>query len=122
MMVIAGGRTLSSLYMGPALAQLGRFPNVQIVAACSAGQNPEQRVLQGRPTDYLPLLLPSDVIYACGAPGMVEAVKAIAARHGAACHADPFVPAIDAKPEAKRPIVRMPARILQPGGLAVSSV
>ena len=40
MMVIAGGRTLSSIYMGPALAQLARFPNVQIVAACSGGQDP----------------------------------------------------------------------------------
>jgi NAD(P)H-flavin reductase/ferredoxin len=122
MMVIAGGRTLSAIYMGPALAQLARFPNVQIVAACSADQDSGRRVLPGRPTDYLPLLLPSDVIYACGAPEMVEAVKAIAARHGAVCHADPFVPATDARPVANSAIVRRPAMTLQPGGLSVSSV
>lgn len=122
MMVIAGGRTPSAIYMGPALAQLARFPNVQIVAACSAGQDQGRGVLPGRPTDYLPLLLPSDVIYACGAPEMVEAVKAIAARHGAVCHADPFVAATDAKPVANAVTVRTRARMLQPGGLSVSSV
>jgi hypothetical protein len=53
---------------------------------------------------------------------MVEAVKAIAARHGAVCHADPFVPAIDAKLVASGAIVRRPAMTLQPGGLSVSSV
>ena len=31
MMIITGGRTLQSLYMGPALAQLARYPNVLIV-------------------------------------------------------------------------------------------
>ena len=49
----------------------------------------------GRPTDYLPRLLPTDVLYACGAPGMVDSVKSIAARIGAACYADPFLPTTD---------------------------
>src|SRR5262245_4177248 len=30
MMIIAGGRTMASLYMGPALMQLARFPNVVV--------------------------------------------------------------------------------------------
>ena len=49
----------------------------------------------GRPTDYLPRLLPTDVLYACGAPGMVDSIKSIAARNGAVCYADPFVPTTD---------------------------
>jgi 3-phenylpropionate/trans-cinnamate dioxygenase ferredoxin reductase subunit len=49
-------------------------------------------VKPGRPTDYLPRLLPTDVLYACGTPGMVDSIKSIAAGFGAACYADPFLP------------------------------
>jgi NAD(P)H-flavin reductase len=92
MMIIAGGRTIESLYMGPALMQLARFPNVLIVPVCSTPQTLSEAVKPGRPTDYLPRLLPTDVLHACGAPGMVDAVKSIAAHIGAVCHADPFLP------------------------------
>jgi 3-phenylpropionate/trans-cinnamate dioxygenase ferredoxin reductase subunit len=94
MMVIAGGRTADSLYMGPALAQLVRFPNVHVVPVCSTPQT-SINVKLGRPTEYLPHLLPTDVLYACGAPGMVDAIKEIAARIGAVCYADPFLPTTD---------------------------
>lgn len=94
-MIIAGGRSIESLYMGPALAQLARFPNVVLVAVCSTPQTLTNAVKPGRPTDYLPRLLPTDVLYACGAPAMVDAVKAIAARAGATCYADPFIPTTD---------------------------
>lgn len=93
MMVVAGGRTMASLYMGPALAQLARFPNVLIVPVCSTPERASSGVLPGRPTDYLPRLLSTDVIYACGAPGMVDTIKSVAARIGAACYTDPFLPA-----------------------------
>jgi NAD(P)H-flavin reductase/ferredoxin len=92
MMVIVGGRSVDALYMGPALAQLARFPNVCVVPVCSRPQNLSRVVKPGRPTDYLPRLLPSDVLYACGAPAMVDSLKSIAARAGAACYADPFLP------------------------------
>jgi NAD(P)H-flavin reductase/ferredoxin len=92
MMVIAGGRTIESLYMGPALARLPQFPNVLVVPVCSSPHPPSNIVMPGRPTDYLPRLLPTDVLYACGASGMVESVKSIAANVGAACYADPFLP------------------------------
>jgi len=91
MMVIAGGRTIESLYMGPALAQLASFPNVLVVPICSTPQSMTKAVLPGRPTDYVPQLLPTDVIYVCGAVGMVEAIKSVAARVGATCYADPFL-------------------------------
>ena len=72
MMIIVGGRTVESLYMGPALVQLARFPNVLVVPVCSTAQTSSNAVCLGRPTDYLPRLLPTDVLYACGAPAMVE--------------------------------------------------
>jgi 3-phenylpropionate/trans-cinnamate dioxygenase ferredoxin reductase subunit len=121
MMLIAGGRTLSSLYMGPALAQLARFPNVHVVPVCSSIEDGAQRVMPGRPTDYMPLLFPSDVVYACGAPGMVEAVKSIAVRQGAVCHADPFVPANDAAPATRR-FKRASAKEVQAEGWSVSGL
>lgn len=96
MMIIAGGRAVESLYMLPALVQLSRFPNVVIVPVCSTPQNYADIVRPGRPTDYIPALLPTDVLYACGAPGMVDSVKAIAARVGAVCYADPFLATGDA--------------------------
>jgi NAD(P)H-flavin reductase/ferredoxin len=95
MMIIAGGRTIGSLYMGPALVRLAHFPNVLVVPVCSAPQTLSTAVKQGRPTDYLPRLLPTDVLHACGAPGMVDSIKSIAARIGAVCYADPFLPTTD---------------------------
>ena len=98
-MIIAGGRSIESLYMGPALAQLAHFPNVLVVPVCSTAQTSTTAVKLGRPTDYLPRLLPTDVLYACGAPGMVDSVKSIAAHFGAVCYADPFLPTTDDKVE-----------------------
>jgi len=92
MMVIAGGRTIESLYMGPALVQLARFPNVLVVPVCSTPQNVSGVVKPGRPADYLPRLLPTDVLYACGAPQMVDSIKSIAAVVGSRCYSDPFLP------------------------------
>ena len=104
-MVIAGGRTIEALYMGPALAQLARFPNVRIMPVCSTPQTLNTAVRLGRPTDYLPHLLPTDVLYACGAPGMVDSIKSIAAQTGAVCYADPFLPTTDGTAE-KRVLAR----------------
>lgn len=88
--LIAGGREIRSLYMGPALVQIARFPNVAVYPVCSTPQSMTSSVLLGRPTDVLPRLHPSDIVYACGAPPMVNAIKAIAASAGAVCYADPF--------------------------------
>ena len=95
MMIIAGGRSIESLYMGPALERLASFPNVLVLSVCSAPQTLSSAVMPGRPTDYVPRLLPTDVLYACGAPGRVDAIKSIAARAGAACYADPFLQTTD---------------------------
>lgn len=94
-MVIAGGRSIEALYMAPALARLARFPNVYVVPVCSAPHIVSPHLRMGRPTDFLPRLLPTDEVYACGAPGMVDAVRSIAANYGAVCYADPFLPTSD---------------------------
>ena len=95
MMIIAGGRTIESLYMGPALVRLARFPNVLVVPVCSTPQTLSTAVKRaGRPT-ICRSLLPTDVLYACGAPGMVDSIKSIAAHIGAVCYADPFLPTTD---------------------------
>jgi hypothetical protein len=68
-------------------------------------------VKPGRPTDHLPRLLPTDVLYACGAPGMVDSIKSIAAQVGAVCYADPFLPTTDDTVEASvltRAVTRRP--------------
>ena len=94
-MVVAGGRTIESLYMAPALVRLARFPNVRVIPVCSTPQTVTPAVKLGRPTDFLRWLHASDVVYACGAPAMVDSVKGMAASVGAACYADPFVPMTD---------------------------
>ena len=95
MMIIAGGRTIESLYMGPALVRLASFSNVVVVPVCSTPQTLSTAVRLGRPTDYLPRLLPTDVLYACGAPAMVDSIKSTAALTGAVCYSDPFLPTTD---------------------------
>ena len=52
MIIIAGGRNVESLYMGPALVQLARFPNVVVVPVCSTPQTLTQRGEAG-PADRL---------------------------------------------------------------------
>jgi NAD(P)H-flavin reductase/ferredoxin len=90
--VVVGARTIESLYMIPALCRLARCRNVAIVPVVDTPQEVTNVVRTGRPTDHLPTLCPDDIVYACGAPPMVEAVKAMAAEAGAVCYADPFVP------------------------------
>ncbi|WP_072394058.1 2Fe-2S iron-sulfur cluster binding domain-containing protein [Hyphomicrobium sp. CS1GBMeth3] len=111
-MIIAGGRTLESLYMGPALVRLASFPNVLVVPVCSTPQTRFTAVHPGRPTDYLPRLHETDVLYACGAPGMVESVKSIAARNGVVCYADPFIATISDK--GKRSVLNRAMQWLAP--------
>jgi len=101
MVVIAGARTLASLYMVPGLLQLAGRPNVTVIPVTSEPQSQTRAVRTGRPTDHLPELSPDDLIYTCGAPPMVEAVAKIAAAAGAVCYADAFVP----KPDDDTPLL-----------------
>jgi NAD(P)H-flavin reductase/ferredoxin len=114
-MVIAGGRSMDALYMGPALGRLARFPNVRVVPVCSDPRVAIEGLYPGRPTDYLPRLLPTDVVYACGAPGMVEAIKSITAMAGSTCHADPFLKTTDGNTIGGRVLARAKGWLAAPG-------
>lgn len=90
--LIASVREVESLYMVPAFRRLGMAPNVEIIPVVSSVPEYEARTIrQGRPTDHMPALQPSDIVYACGGPGMVEAIREKTSAAGAAFYADPFV-------------------------------
>jgi 3-phenylpropionate/trans-cinnamate dioxygenase ferredoxin reductase subunit len=94
--LVVGGKDIDGLYMGAAARMVGGMRNVTIIPVIdklSAGV--ARMVLQGRPTDHLPPLEPNDIVYACGAPPMVEAVRERAKEGGATFYADPFVPQAD---------------------------
>jgi 3-phenylpropionate/trans-cinnamate dioxygenase ferredoxin reductase subunit len=73
-----------------ALCKLAQFPNVTIIPVVSERQELSNAVRIGRPTDHLPALSPSDVVYTAGAPAMVQTVALMARAAGATCYRDPF--------------------------------
>ncbi|WP_024514707.1 2Fe-2S iron-sulfur cluster-binding protein [Bradyrhizobium sp. Tv2a-2] len=91
LVLIVASRKLQSFYMDGALCRLALFPNVTIIPVVSEQQSVSSVLRSGRPTDYLPDLSPSDLVYTAGAPAMTEAVAKIAAAAGARCYTDPFV-------------------------------
>lgn len=106
-MMVVGARSLESLYMRSVLGKLTQFPNVRILPVLSEAQNLPKAIKIGRPTDYMPRLHNSDIVYTCGAPPMVETVKKIAAAANAVCYADPFVP-----PPPEEPVETMLQRVM----------
>jgi NAD(P)H-flavin reductase/ferredoxin len=95
LVLIVGARTVASFYMIPALCRVALFPRVKIISVVSEPQDVTNAVHQGRPTDYLPALSTQDVVYAAGAPAMVETVAQIARAAGVTCFSDPFTPELD---------------------------
>lgn len=99
MVLVVGVRRLGSLYMVPALCRLARCHNVVIIPVVAEKQNVSTAVRHGQPIDYLPALSADDIVYAAGAPAMVQAVVDAAHAAGASCFADPFEAApADARP------------------------
>jgi CDP-4-dehydro-6-deoxyglucose reductase, E3 len=87
---VAGARELRSLYMANALAFVRQFPNVGVIVTAEEEQTAFPHVRLGRPSDHVPALDNGDIVYAAGAPAMVEAVGARAQAAHATFHADPF--------------------------------
>jgi 3-phenylpropionate/trans-cinnamate dioxygenase ferredoxin reductase subunit len=92
LVLIVGARSIESLYMIPALLRLATCPHATIIPVTNVPQTQSPAIRTGQPTDYLPELHEDDIVYAAGAPGLVEAVKAVAEAAGAMWYADPFVP------------------------------
>jgi NAD(P)H-flavin reductase/ferredoxin len=88
--LIVSARRISSLYMIPALCRLALFPNVTIIPVTTEPQDVTAAVRDGRPTDHVPALTPDDIVFAAGAPEMVEAVARMSGAVGAKCYSDPF--------------------------------
>jgi len=98
MVIIAGARRLSSLYMAPALYRLAVHPTAQIVVTSEEPQSVSKIVRSGTPAEHLPALAATDLVYAAGSPSMVEAVGNAASVAGAVFYADPFLPSSRPEP------------------------
>ncbi|MCW2285395.1 3-phenylpropionate/trans-cinnamate dioxygenase ferredoxin reductase subunit [Rhodoblastus acidophilus] len=94
--VVVGAGSVADFYMAPALWRLVAFPKTQVISVLRHADRRHPDLPAGSPVDFIPALSSHDIVYACGAPRMVEAVGAIARASGATCHSDPFVPAHNA--------------------------
>ena len=91
--LIVGARKITSLYMIRGLIELQRCPNVRItVAITNVREEISEVVRRGEPADFVPRLAKDDVVYAAGAPAMVDQVARLAARADAEFYCDPFEP------------------------------
>jgi len=91
--VVVGASSIADFYMAPALWRLVAFPKTQVISVLRTADRRHPELPFGSPVDHMPALSSRDIVYACGAPRMVEAVGAVARASGACCYADPFVPA-----------------------------
>jgi 3-phenylpropionate/trans-cinnamate dioxygenase ferredoxin reductase subunit len=89
MRVVVGARDPRHLYMRAELARLEAL-GADVTLVCSGGAGDGSGVRQGRPTAFIGSLAPDDVVYAAGAPEMVESVRILASAAGAPCYVDPF--------------------------------
>jgi 3-phenylpropionate/trans-cinnamate dioxygenase ferredoxin reductase subunit len=87
---VVAARKVQSLYMHAALCRLALFPNITIIPTVTEPQSVSSAIRNGRPTDHLPMLSASDLVYASGAPAMTERVARLARAAGAKCFTDPF--------------------------------
>ncbi|MBO0764620.1 MAG: 2Fe-2S iron-sulfur cluster binding domain-containing protein [Hyphomicrobiaceae bacterium] len=88
--LIAGVRDLRSFYMWPALNRVARVPNVSVIATAEEQYEAHPAVRRGRPHDHLPRLTANDIVYAAGAPRMVDEVARVAEAARAMFYCDPF--------------------------------
>jgi 3-phenylpropionate/trans-cinnamate dioxygenase ferredoxin reductase subunit len=92
--LIGATRTVASAYMAPALELAMRYPNVDVRLVIDElkGRFGDGSVVGGNALDNVPAINGRDIVYAAGAPKMVEAVGACANGAGAIFYADPFKP------------------------------
>ncbi len=97
MLLIVGVRSVHALYMVQALDMMATCPNVRILVISEEKQLLTRYILPGRPTDYMPPVLPRDTVFAAGPAPMLALIAETAAASGATLHATPFLPADDSK-------------------------
>jgi 3-phenylpropionate/trans-cinnamate dioxygenase ferredoxin reductase subunit len=108
LIVIAGARDPSSLYMRDSLEWLIDQGVQNVIGVCEMGAVPPLRL--GLPTHYLPLLGLDDTVYVAGPVPLVDAVRIKSRQARARCYADPFIP------DARKPsLLDRLTRLLQTG-------
>lgn len=90
LVVVVGARDLNSLYMIPALCELARHENVSVIPVVNEPKQFQGILRAGFPTHHIPEFVSSDMIYVCGAPGLVNEISARARAANARCYSDPF--------------------------------
>jgi CDP-4-dehydro-6-deoxyglucose reductase, E3 len=88
--IVTGARTISSLYMWPALELARCFKTVSVIVAAEQAHPNYAHVRAGRPLDHLPTLTGDDIVYAAGSPVMVKAIGKLAQKANALFYSDPF--------------------------------
>lgn len=95
--MIASARDPRNLYMRPAFDWLAKQGVTDMILTAS-GANPLPPARHGRAIAFLPPLVASDSVYACGDTMMVGGIKEIALAAGAKFYADPFLPSTSELP------------------------
>jgi NAD(P)H-flavin reductase/ferredoxin len=90
--LVAGVRGVSHLYMAPALHIASLCPNVTVIAVTREKAVERYWLRYGNLFNHLPELYPEDIIHAAGPPPLVEALSKVAVAVGCRMHADPFLP------------------------------
>ena len=90
--LIAGTRQASSFYMVSALRHAARHSNVKILPFVDDMPSHVPATYRGGLRERLPTIEPDDIVFAAGAPAVVDEVRTHAGRAGAAFYSDPFHP------------------------------
>jgi 3-phenylpropionate/trans-cinnamate dioxygenase ferredoxin reductase subunit len=89
--VIAGARSVRSLYMAGAMELLMLCRNVTAVMVTAEPQDITPLIGTGNPAQFLPALGPGVIVHAAGSPELVTAVVDAAQMAAAVVHADAFI-------------------------------
>jgi 3-phenylpropionate/trans-cinnamate dioxygenase ferredoxin reductase subunit len=103
MIMLAGARSPSGLYMVPALERLGRFPRVHVRPFVTSAENGVGQDLVATIDEILPMLRGDDMVFVAGSGDTVRETMALCASAGVPCHADCFsnAPLRDEWPERR---------------------
>lgn len=80
--IVAGARTAESLFMTSALERTAHLRNVLAIPAVEQPPSRLPGVRIGHPSEHIPALTASDIVYAAGSPRMVDSVAEVAEASG----------------------------------------
>jgi NAD(P)H-flavin reductase/ferredoxin len=89
--LVAASRSAETFYMLPALEAAAQHAGVNIIPVVERMSEPKRPLRTGPVTDHVPKLHAEDIVYAAGAPKIVDEVGELARTAGARFYSDPFV-------------------------------